>query len=316
MKDSSNLHLSALRSRLQSDGYILLRNVIDSKLIDDALHIVAENLNETWSCIQIDDEQHKLIDDLHIKGKSEGVLLTGYRPITHHHSVQSLLHCDALITLMHSLFDDEPMTYDTKWVRVKGTGENTEEHSDYFRFAENAENMVTIWTPLMDIPIDKGPLAVCPGSHLLIDGGDESVEYGDYKQSELPSDFETFHESTGWKTTHFKKGDILIFDIRTVHASLGNHTTQFRVSIDTRWQPKRAVTMMGDAFVRFERYLNKEVNGKEDGNGNERDMIMDCSISESDDMEVMDQMKPINEHHDALQLSTKHNQIRTQTEFV
>merc|ERR1719334_706812 len=156
------------------------------------------------------------------------------------------------------------MTYDTKWVRVKGTNESTDEHSDYYRFADHCHQMVTVWMPLMDIPIGKGPLAICPGSHLLIDyeqSDGENMEFADYKESELPADFESFNESTIWKTTHFKKGDLLIFDIRTVHASLSNLTKHFRVSIDTRWQPRSAVTMMGDSFVRFPRYIERELDG-------------------------------------------------------
>merc|ERR1711879_944360 len=80
-------------------------------------------------------------------------------------------------------------------------------------------------------------------------------------------------------TTHFKKGDLLIFDIRTVHASLSNLTQCFRVSIDTRWQPRSAVTMMGDSFVRFPRYIERERDR------NTSDMMMDCTISESEDNE-------------------------------
>ena len=294
MTDSSNLYdsdLPALRSRLQADGYILLRNQIDPKLIDGALNVVADNLAETWQCIDMDPDHHPQPaqrHDLFIKEQSEGILLTGYRPITHHEAVQSLLHCDDLVTLMHSLFGQEPMTYDTKWVRVKGTNESTDEHSDYYRFAEHCTQMVTAWMPLMDVPVHKGPLAVCPGSHLLIDGdgdGDDG-QYGmDQKECELPADFETFHESTCWKTCDFKKGDILIFDIRLVHASLTNQTKQFRVSIDTRWQPRSVVTLIGDSFVRFQRYLKRDLDGKEVSCKEMKggDQMMDCSISESDD---------------------------------
>jgi len=316
MTDSSDLYdsdLPALQSRLEHDGYILLRDQIDPDLIDRALSVVADNLDETWQCLDIDDEHNKPRSALCIKDENEGVLLTGYRPITHHHDVQSLLHCDALITLMHSLFDQEPMTYDTKWVRVKGYNENTDEHADYYRFNDHCRQMVTVWMPLMDIPINKGPLAVCPGSHVLIDGGGSLGDHHETHDAmddgktdtELPDEFESFRESTGWRTTDFRKGDLLIFDIRTVHASLSNRTRRYRVSIDTRWQPRSAVTLMGNAFISFPRYLKGDFGGNEsDQDGGEREMEMtlktqremdgnhgsglmmdlcDCSSSESDD---------------------------------
>ena len=40
-----------------------------------------------------------------------------------------------------------------------------------------------------------------------------------------------------WLSAAFKAGDILIFTMRTVHASLDNQSNQIRLSADTRYQP-------------------------------------------------------------------------------
>eukprot|EP00485_Elphidium_margaritaceum_P024297 CAMPEP_0202712926 /NCGR_PEP_ID=MMETSP1385-20130828/47571_1 /ASSEMBLY_ACC=CAM_ASM_000861 /TAXON_ID=933848 /ORGANISM="Elphidium margaritaceum" /LENGTH=348 /DNA_ID=CAMNT_0049373119 /DNA_START=21 /DNA_END=1064 /DNA_ORIENTATION=+ len=271
--EDSTLHaqhndVDTLRHKLCNDGYLLLRNQIPTKLIDAALQVVASGLQSTWKCV--DTDECKTIRDLHIADCSTGVLLTGYKPITHHKQMQSLLHCQPLLSLMYKLFDAEPVTHDTKWVRVKATGEYTDEHADIYRFADNARSMLTVWMPLMDVPICKGPLAVCPQSHLLnfaaataaasaaerhnyydIGNGDrENME-----EIEVPAGFEEFNRSAVWTTTDFRKGDIIIFDIRLVHASLVNRTRQFRVSVDTRWQPKECIPYWNSLYVRFPQFM-------------------------------------------------------------
>merc|ERR1712113_1126743 len=81
--------------------------------------------------------------------------------------------------------------------------------------------------------------------------------------TELPPEFEAFNKTVIWESTHFNKGDLLIFDIRTVHASLTNKTNKFRVSIDTRWQPKHSVTFWSDSFIRFDQ-IKQNKNDNDD----------------------------------------------------
>lgn len=255
MDDSTLLlnrdNLSSLQRKLANDGYILLRNQIPTNLIDDALEIVVNNLDSTWNCIQD-------INTLNIKSNSKGILLTGYKPITHHKKVLSLLHCKKLQDIMYKIFDNsEPITYDTKWCRVKGKNEFTEQHSDFYRFNDNFTKMVTVWMPLMDISINRGPLAICPKSHLLKYQTDK-ISMEEKIDIELPAEFEQFNKKSIWRTTNFNKGDLLIFDIRTIHASLINKTNRFRISIDTRWQPKNVIKFWNDSFIRFPQFIQKK----------------------------------------------------------
>jgi hypothetical protein len=43
-----------------------------------------------------------------------------------------------------------------------------------------------------------------------------------------------------WLTTDYRAGDVLIFSIFTVHASLDNRTNRIRLSSDSRYQPASA----------------------------------------------------------------------------
>jgi len=39
-----------------------------------------------------------------------------------------------------------------------------------------------------------------------------------------------------WQTTEFAQGDVLIFGMFTMHASVVNTSNRFRISADTRYQ--------------------------------------------------------------------------------
>eukprot|EP01084_Bolivina_argentea_P183183 316148_1 len=154
--------------------------------------------------------------------------------------------------------------------------------------------MITCWMPLMDVPLHKGPLAVCPKSHLLKYPIKNNYEYGMEQKMEneieAPPDFNEFNKNAIWKTTNFKKGDVLIFDIQLIHAAIINKTKQFRISIDTRWIPKHSITYWCDAYIRFKNIKNngnenknkkENLNENEFDNDNEEDIMMDCSFTDS-----------------------------------
>mmetsp|Transcript_16536 Transcript_16536/g.24879 ORF Transcript_16536/g.24879 Transcript_16536/m.24879 type:complete len:80 (-) Transcript_16536:174-413(-) len=76
---------------------------------------------------------------------------------------------------------------------------------------------------------------------------------------ELPDGYREFSKDALWKTATFKAGDILVFDIRLVHASTANTTKAFRISMDTRWQP---ITAQGGNHYGFRVFQKSElVNG-------------------------------------------------------
>ena len=42
-----------------------------------------------------------------------------------------------------------------------------------------------------------------------------------------------------WSTNQYEAGDLVIFDIKTVHTSFRNRGEHFRISVDTRWMLKQ-----------------------------------------------------------------------------
>ena len=272
MEDSTQLLAAPdlLRAALRRDGYILLRGVIPRSLVAPARQVVTAALHKHWNCIDTSKQPHCVAAIPPAAAASAArspsshpspsVLLTGYAPVTHHPAVLALLESACLCSLFSLLFAAPPATFHTKWVRVMGRGEYTEEHVDYYRFRSNARGLHTCWLPLGDYSKEQGVLAVCRASHTIIEqeeqaggGGGQQEEQeaaeaeeskcsamqgGEEEKSELPAGYTARAGELQWHTADVSAGDLVIFDIRAVHASTANEEgSVYRISMDTRWQP-------------------------------------------------------------------------------
>ena len=107
------------------------------------------------------------------------------------------------------------------------------------------DRLFTCWTPLGDIPIEMGTLALCVGSHNLPGFQKLRDTYGkmDVDRDRVSGWFSddplavTQKFGGQWQTTNFRAGDVLIFGMWTMHGSTNNTTDRWRLSSDTRFQP-------------------------------------------------------------------------------
>lgn len=181
----------------------------------------------------INNNYMKIEDDKELMLKNEGVLLSGLQTITHHPKFLHTVESNDLKNLFSGIFGEESYTLDTKWVRVLGSKEYTDVHSDLYRFKRLGLPLYTCWIPLMDQGIKEGTLGICQDSFKL------DYEGEDLGDQELPKDFLDIVDESSWLYSDYKMGDVVIFDIRTIHASFRNDSNQFRRNTDTRWLPKR-----------------------------------------------------------------------------
>ena len=103
------------------------------------------------------------------------------------------------------------------------------------------QQLVTSWTPIGDVPLDMGPLAILVGSHrfdlLKETYGNMDVDRDNVTGSFSKDPIELVDRYGGqWGTSSFKIGDALIFGMFTMHGSLDNTTNRYRISADTRYQ--------------------------------------------------------------------------------
>jgi hypothetical protein len=103
----------------------------------------------------------------------------------------------------------------------------TQPHQDA-NYIRTGDLFVTVWVPLGDCPLELGPLAVLPGSHLrglLPHRGTGILDGGCHVE-----------EGAAWRTTGFRSGDSLVLLPTTIHRSIPNRSgDRLRLSVDLRY---------------------------------------------------------------------------------
>jgi ectoine hydroxylase-related dioxygenase (phytanoyl-CoA dioxygenase family) len=147
-------------------------------------------------------------------------------------------------------------------VRLVRPGKGTASHCDIVFMGRGTTNLYTSWTPLGDIDRRLGGLMVLEGSHRLEDlqttyGRTDVDTYCENRfdgawtapdgsrnrpadaTGALTEDHVGLRRTLGgrWLTADFTAGDLLVFGMYLVHASLDNQTTdRLRLSSDSRYQ--------------------------------------------------------------------------------
>ena len=97
---------------------------------------------------------------------------------------------------------------------------------------QDRHTLGTCWIPLDDVNVDRGVLALLPGSHQLPES-DLS-----FKDSQIPNSYfnrKSLAQDLTWHTGAFQAGDVVFFDTKLVHCSSRNYEQSFRLSLDFRW---------------------------------------------------------------------------------
>lgn len=227
---------SALRTRMEEDGYLLIRGLQDPEKVKAARGVVLENLEANG---QLDPGTP--VAEAVARDGASGAFLGGSKKITHTPEFLGVVESPEIMGFFEEFLEGPVLTFDYKWLRAVGPGSFTGAHYDVVYMGRGTLNLYTCWTPLGDVPLESGPLALLHGSHRL----DKIKEtYGkmdvdrDHVEGWFTSDPIEMVERYGgrWLTSGFETGDVLIFSMFTMHGSIKNTTNRFRLSADTRYQ--------------------------------------------------------------------------------
>ena len=232
--------MAALRERMDRDGYLLLRGLIDRDKVLQARRTVLEYMAKHQA---LTPDEPILEGVMPLGGKS--VQLMGFKGISHHPHVLAVLESDELFTFFADYFGEPALTFKYKWLRGVGNEKYTGAHYDIVYMGRGSERLHTVWLPFADIPLEQGCLAMCVGSHNSPDFERLRQTYGridvdrDLLEGWFTKDPLEITEKFGgvWQTTNFYAGDIIFFGMYTMHASTTNTTNRFRLSCDIRFQP-------------------------------------------------------------------------------
>ncbi len=229
----------ALKARMEEDGYLLIRGLHNPDRVKAVRDLMLANLAENE---QID--LYSPLEEAVVREGAHGSFLGGSKSLTRNDAFLALVESPEVMGFFAHFLKSDVLTFDFKWLRVVGPGDNTGAHYDIVYMGRGSQNLYTCWTPITDVPYELGPLAILVGSHR--EEGFEKVRetYGkmDVDRDKVHGSFsndpyEMVDKFGGqWQTTEFKMGDALIFGMFTMHGSLNNTSARYRISCDTRYQ--------------------------------------------------------------------------------
>lgn len=230
----------ALRARLAEDGYLLVRGLHRREAVLAARAAVLARVAEEDAFLPGTRREDAIINP----ARRAGAFVGGHEA-TRLPAFLQVVEGRPVMEFFHRLFGEPAMTFDYKWMRLVGHGDFTGAHMDNVYMGRGSQRLYTVWTPLGDVPLAQGPLALLLGSHALPTYARVRDTYGqmDVDRDRVGGWFsndpvELVDRFGGrWATSSFAAGDCLIFGMYMMHGSLTNVSDRYRLSCDTRYQP-------------------------------------------------------------------------------
>ena len=274
LADSSELRgdVSALRERLREDGYLFLRGFHPRAEVLQARQVVTDRLSRDGFLdpahppleavaaprLKVVNEKSAFRPPTDGGGASDPVKTYNADTLTKQNQpLHDLLYGRRQMAFFEQFLDGPVRHYNYTWLRVVSPGLGTPPHCDTAYMGRGTQKVLTTWTALGDISLRLGGLMILEHSHKAnqlasylkrdVDdycvNGPHAEEITSGKRlfewdGTLSKNPVSLRNKLGgrWLTAEYQAGDILIFTIRTVHASLDNQSNQIRLSSDSRYQ--------------------------------------------------------------------------------
>jgi len=173
----------------------------------------------------------------------------------------TLLFEGRMRSFFENLLGSEMRHFDYVWFRGIKKGAGTKPHCDLVYMGRGTRDLYTAWIPYQETPLELGGLMILEDSHKKADRlrnylamdvdtyctnrrEDRAIAAGEQTWARrmrggwLTNNPASLREKLGgrWLTAHYHPGDVLVFRMDLIHASLENQTDQLRISTDTRYQ--------------------------------------------------------------------------------
>jgi hypothetical protein len=251
LRDSSDAidSIESLRARMASDGYLYLPGYLNRDEVLDARREVTRRLAEQ-GCLDASRDPMEAVAAENYADK--------FRPdvARKNAALEKVLYAGPMLRFFERFLGGAVRHFDYTWLRAISPGVGTTSHCDSVYMNRGTQNLYTAWTPLGDISYAMGGLMVLEGSNghqRLRDtycktdvdsycsnrtGRAAKDAWGKGTGGWLSKNPMRLQHSLGgrWLTSEYRAGDVLIFSIFTVHASLDNHSDRVRLSSDSRYQ--------------------------------------------------------------------------------
>lgn len=224
----------ALRQRLAEDGYLLIRGFHSR---DKVLRAKEEMLEQLAAMGRLAPDTP--VEEGIIGPGNRGAMFQGIDPPMPR--LLDVVNSDETMRFFDRLLEGPSITYDYKWARAVAHEQFTGAHYDIVYMGRGTQHLYTMWTPIGDVSLEMGGLAMLLGSQhfdkVRSTYGQMDVDRDNIEGWFSNEPLELIDKYGGvWATTEYEAGDVVIFGMYTMHGSLTNQTDRYRLSVDTRYQ--------------------------------------------------------------------------------
>ena len=229
----------ALKERIAADGYLLIRGLHDREAVLTARRQILEKLAAKGMLAPDTELMDGIFNPEYPEPTSTGSM--GNKALTQMPAFKTVVEGEPVMDFFKRFLGGEARTFDFKWLRTAGPGSGSPIHYDIVFMGRGTQDLYSCWTPFGDVSLDMGPIVFCLGSNQF-----EKVR-ATYGASDVDRDLIEGHFSDKplevierfggrWATTTFSTGDVIIFSMFLMHASLVNTSNKIRITADTRYQ--------------------------------------------------------------------------------
>jgi hypothetical protein len=241
MRDSTDLlgDPAALRDRLQSDGHLCLRGVLDPDRVRAMRRDYFERFDAAMFAPGTDRAEGVFSGDLPSSLPEYGTAGHPAHAIVRDPGFDKFSRDPDLAAVAGDLLAGPVDLLPRRIVRHfhRGLARASRAHVDYDYMDHGSDHTVTAWIPLGDCPIECGGLIYLDGSHRLPRPDLDRLR-GDLDDPRpISADLaRTADELSGrWRWADLHAGDVLVHSPHIVHASLDNASDVMRLSADLRF---------------------------------------------------------------------------------
>ncbi len=241
-----------MREVFAQDGYLFLRGYLDVDEVMEARRECCARLQQAGVLHPDRDPMEGIVNPQRQQNFSPDIARDNP-------AVEQVLYGERMITFFEHLLGGDILHFDFTWLRTVGPGKGTPPHCDVVYMGRGTRRLYTTWVPYGATSLEVGGLMILEDSHKKADrirkylesdvdsyceGSKlaEKIQAGENKWSHrgwLTHNPVSLREKLGgrWLTAEYQPGDMLIFGMETIHASLDNQTPdRLRLSSDSRYQ--------------------------------------------------------------------------------
>lgn len=231
--DSSDLRHdgAALAVRMRRDGYLFLTGLLPREDVASVQRQVGEIARDAGWLRRDHPVEDAIADMAGFCVDPDPTYLRTLRQINRLEDYHALKHHPALIGLLERMLGGPILPHPRVLMRniFPAREEYTTKAHQDFPNVQGTTEVYTAWMPLIDCPMQVGPLQIAAGSHtrgvydFAIAGGAGGIEIRDPLEGT-------------WVSGDFSVGDVLLFHSMTVHKGVPNRSARLRMSMDVRYQ--------------------------------------------------------------------------------